>query len=79
MPNTIRDISEGFTDTENGLIFEKNISVPLKNSNLPIRANVYRPLDVSLKYPALITYGPYGKDIGYERYVIGLCRLCCVS
>lgn len=58
MPNTVRDISEVFTDSENQLIFEKNISVPLRNSVLPIRANIYRPIDNSRKYPVLITYGP---------------------
>ena len=74
MPNKIRDISEVVTDTENGLIFEKNISVPLRNSDLPIRANVYRPVDISRKYPALVTYGPYGKDIPYEKYIARLCH-----
>ena len=67
MPNAIRDISEVFHDSENGLIFEKNISVPLTKSDLPIRANVYRPLETSRKYPALVTYGPYGKDTAYEK------------
>ena len=77
MPNTIRDISEVFADTENNLIFEKNISVPLRNSDLPIRANVYRPIDTSQKYPALVTYGPYGKDIAYEKYIFWHRSLYC--
>lgn len=64
--NVIRDIKEYHQDTENGLIFEKNVSIPLKGSDLPIRANVYRPL-TSGKYPVLVTYGPYGKDIPYAR------------
>ena len=72
MPNKIQDIIEVVTDTENGLIFEKNISVPLRNSDLPIRANIYRPLDTSRKYAALVTYGPYGKDIPYEKYIARL-------
>lgn len=68
MPNTIRDLREVFTDKENSLIFEKNVSVPLRSSDLPIRANVYRPINESRKYPVLVTYGPYGKDIAYEKY-----------
>jgi hypothetical protein len=67
MPNTLRDLAEVSVDDENNLIFEKNVSVPLKASDLPIRANVYRPKDESRKYPALVTYGPYGKDIFYGK------------
>lgn len=62
--NVIRDIKEYHEDIENNLIFEKNISIPLQNTDLPIRANVYRPLKPG-KYPVLVTYGPYGKDIPY--------------
>lgn len=40
MPNTLRDLAEVFVDDESNLIFEKNLSVPLKESDLPIRANV---------------------------------------
>lgn len=62
--NVIRDIREYHEDVENNLIFEKNISIPLKGSDLPIRGNVYRPIKPG-KYPVLVTYGPYGKDIPY--------------
>lgn len=67
MPNDIRDLREVTVDDENGLIFEKNVSIPLKISELPIRCNVYRPIDSDKgqKYPVLVTYGPYGKDIWY--------------
>lgn len=61
---TIRDLREVYEDHENGLIFEKNISIPLKNSELPVRCNVYRPIGDG-KFPVLVTYGPYGKDIPY--------------
>lgn len=71
----IRDISETFPDPENGLTFYKNVSIPLKASALPIRANVYVPLSpeflnsgVVKKYPVLVTYGPYGKDIPYAQF-----------
>jgi hypothetical protein len=66
--NAIRDLLEVNTDQEHGLIFEKNVSVPIKNSNLPVRCNVYRPIaSLDQKFPVLITYGPYGKDIPYEK------------
>lgn len=64
MPNTIRDIQETFPDEENQLIFEKNVSVPLKWNGGVLRVNVYRPQKEG-KYPTLVTYGPYGKDIYY--------------
>lgn len=65
--NTIRDIAEVHQDVENGLIFEKNVSIPLRNSPYPVRCNVYRPIPASAddKFPVLVTYGPYGKDIPY--------------
>lgn len=66
--NVIRDLKEFHEDTENSLIFEKNVSIPLKGSDLPVRANIYRPLKPG-KYPVLVTYGPYGKDIPYATLV----------
>ncbi|PVH82822.1 X-Pro dipeptidyl-peptidase protein-like protein [Cadophora sp. DSE1049] len=66
---TIRDLHEVTEDKENGLVFEKNVSVPLKASNLPVRCNVYRPIaPADTKFPVLITYGPYGKDIPYDNF-----------
>lgn len=68
--NPIQDLLQVFEDEENGLRFMKNVSIPLKESPLPIRANVYIPLssNPSAKYPVLATYGPYGKDIPYETF-----------
>jgi hypothetical protein len=66
--NEIRDLREVHEDHENGLIFEKNVDVPLKNSDLPVRCNVYRPIAAArAKFPVLVTYGPYGKDIPYSK------------
>lgn len=65
--HNIRDLKEVTHDQENGLIFEKNVSVPLKASELPVRCNVYRPIKEG-KYPVLVTYGPYGKDISYSTF-----------
>ncbi|KAJ2901685.1 x-pro dipeptidyl-peptidase c-terminal non-catalytic domain-containing protein [Zalerion maritima] len=66
----IKDISQAIPDPENGLTVYKNVSIPLKNSKLPIRANVYVPIsdDPNAKYPVLATYGPYGKDIPYAKF-----------
>lgn len=72
MPNSIQNLHKVEEDLENGLIFEKNADIPLKSSDLPIRCNVYRPLDSGpdKQYPVLVTYGPYGKDIWYGEYVL---------
>ncbi|KAI0023549.1 X-Pro dipeptidyl-peptidase C-terminal non-catalytic domain-containing protein [Xylariomycetidae sp. FL0641] len=75
----IRDIMTVTDDAEAGLRFMKNVSIPLKGSSLPIRANVYLPLTSSdgsdnnnsssnNKFPVLVTYGPYGKDIPYAKF-----------
>lgn len=71
----IRDISTTHEDAKNNILFHKNVSIPLKASTLPIRANVYLPLNPPPsssnqegKYPVLVTYGPYGKDIPYANF-----------
>jgi putative CocE/NonD family hydrolase len=71
--NIIRDIKEVHRDEENSLIFEKNVSIPLRKSDLPVRCNVYRPLSTENgdKFPVLVTYGPYGKDIPYATFYKG--------
>jgi hypothetical protein len=69
-PNTLKDLLEVTEDKENGLIFEKNVSIP-RTGTYPIRCNVYRPISSSIdKFPVLVTYGPYGKDIPYEKSVL---------
>ncbi|KAI1822900.1 X-Pro dipeptidyl-peptidase C-terminal non-catalytic domain-containing protein [Xylaria intraflava] len=72
----IRDISSVTDDAEAGLRLLKNVSIPLKNSQLPIRANVYLPLSFAsssppVRAPVLVTYGPYGKDIPYAVFHAG--------
>ncbi|KAJ0349520.1 hypothetical protein COL26b_000371 [Colletotrichum chrysophilum] len=66
----IKDLLEVTEDKENRLTFMKNVSIPLKDSPLPIRANVYLPLtsEKTGRYPVLVTYGPYGKDIPYAKF-----------
>lgn len=49
-------------------IYEENVVIPLQCQEGVVRANVYRPKgDSSVRYPVLVTYGPYGKDIHYSK------------
>jgi predicted acyl esterase len=68
MPNEIRDIRT--VHEEDGMILEKNVSVPLKGGGV-IRCNVFRPKTQSIdpleQFPAIVTLGPYGKDIKYKQ------------
>ncbi|KAJ6438747.1 X-Pro dipeptidyl-peptidase (S15 family) protein [Purpureocillium lavendulum] len=71
MPNKIRDISESWEDVDNDIFIEKNVSIPMKDSAYPIRCNIYRPLEAKKSdspLPAIMTYGPYGKDIPYSKF-----------
>lgn len=62
-------------DPPSNLTLHKNISIPLRASPLPIRANLYLPLPstpgTAKRYPVLVTYGPYGKDISYASFFAG--------
>jgi hypothetical protein len=70
MPNPIQDL---YTIDDNSFpyIYEQNVTIPLKNSQALVRCNVYRPKVVGgdERFPVLVTYGPYGKDIHYKLYV----------
>ena len=69
MPNTIcQDITK-IDDTSFPYVFEQNATIPLKSTTSIVRANVYRPKDGADRWPVLVTYGPYGKDIPYSEYV----------
>ena len=67
MPNTIKELYKKDT-TSFPYIYEENVSVPLKDNKGLIRCNIYRPKAEQQKYPVLVTYGPYGKDIHYQEY-----------
>lgn len=49
-------------------IFEQHVSVPLGNGGV-IRCNIYKPKAASadMKFPVIMTYGPYGKDVPYKQ------------
>lgn len=50
-------------------IFEQNATIPLKAGDGLVRCNVYRPKSEKdiVRFPVLVTYGPYGKDIHYQQ------------
>jgi len=69
--NPVRDLLTTIEDQANKLTVLKNVSIPLKASRLPIRANVYLPQswrETGAKHPVLVTYGPYGKDVPYAAF-----------
>ncbi|KAJ4154908.1 hypothetical protein LMH87_000179 [Akanthomyces muscarius] len=71
MSNEIRDILEQWDDESNGVFVAKNVSVPMKDSDYPVRCNIYQPLHAKRsgsKLPVIMTYGPYGKDIPYSKF-----------
>lgn len=47
-------------------IFEQDVTVRPRLAGGLIRCNVYRP-KTDVPVPVIVTYGPYGKDIHYER------------
>lgn len=69
MPNQYRDI-QTVNSTSFPYTLEQNVSVPLGNGGV-VRCNVYKPKAASAgkRFPVLMTYGPYGKDVSYEQYV----------
>lgn len=69
MPNVIQHLCTVDEDTY-PYIIEQNVSIKLQPDGL-IRCNVYLPKDVrrGQKYPVIITYGPYGKDVPYQQQV----------
>jgi hypothetical protein len=66
MPLEIKDLHK-VDETSASYIVEENVTVELKSCDELIRCNVYRPKDVGGRYPVLVTYGPYGKDIHYKE------------
>ncbi|KAJ9094994.1 hypothetical protein QFC21_005787 [Naganishia friedmannii] len=61
-PNALHEVHE-----EPTLVFEKNVDIPMKDGKGLCRGNVYRPKEAG-KYPVLLTYGPYGKDVPYSDF-----------
>ncbi|KAI4767705.1 alpha/beta-hydrolase [Aureobasidium sp. EXF-3400] len=68
MPNAIRQDITTIDETSFPYVFEQNATITLKDASGLVRCNVYRPKDGAGKWPVLMTYGPYGKDIPYQDF-----------
>ncbi|KEF60634.1 uncharacterized protein A1O9_02195 [Exophiala aquamarina CBS 119918] len=68
MPNIIRKDIHLVDEKSFGYIFEQNVTIQLKDDRGVVRVNVYRPKSIEEKFPVLVTYGPYGKDIHYADF-----------
>jgi predicted acyl esterase len=63
----IREDLHKIDETSFDYIYEENATIPLKDGRGIVRANVFRPKSASgSKFPVLVTYGPYGKDVHYS-------------
>lgn len=67
MPNEIRQDITTIDETSFPYVFEQNATIQLKDASGLVRCNVYRPKDGAERWPVLMTYGPYGKDIPYQE------------
>jgi predicted acyl esterase len=67
MATTIRDI-RSVEESRYPYIVEENVSVSLQDGGL-VRCNIFMPRSVRQgnKFPVIMTYGPYGKDIHYDQ------------
>ncbi len=67
MPNQLRNDLHKVDTTSFDYIYEENATIQLKEGRGIVRCNVYRPKGPpDAKYPVLVTYGPYGKDVHYQ-------------
>ena len=73
MPLEIRNLRV-VDDASFDYVFERDVDIPLLTAKpafasdpLLVRANVYRPKRTG-RFPVLVTYGPYGKDIPYTQF-----------
>jgi uncharacterized protein len=49
------------------LILDRNAEIPMRDGAI-LRANVYRP-DTDGRFPVLMTFGPYGKDVALRDFM----------
>ena len=66
MPNKIREDIYKKDSSSFPYVYEENVTIKVKLSDGLVRCNVYRPHG-EVKYPVLVTYGPYGKDVPYKE------------
>lgn len=67
MPNVIRTDLHRVDASSFEYIYEENATIELGDGRGIVRCNVYRPKSTGEKYPVLVTYGPYGKDVHYSQ------------
>jgi hypothetical protein len=48
------------------MVLDKDVAVPMRDG-AELRANVFRPAEPG-KYPVLMTFGPYGKDVHISQF-----------
>jgi predicted acyl esterase len=67
MPTVIRDI-RSVEESKYPYIVERDVSVPLQDGGV-LRCNIFMPRDVrnGQRFPVLVAYGPYGKDVPYHQ------------
>ncbi|KAJ4247095.1 hypothetical protein NW762_013233 [Fusarium torreyae] len=72
MPLPIQNLHK--IETSGKYVVEYNVDIPLRTARktlpddpLIVRGNIYRPKTRD-RYPVLVTYGPYGKDIPYSAF-----------
>lgn len=70
MPVPLRDDLHKVDATTYEYIYEENITISLPKGRGIVRCNVFRPKSSveGERYPVLVTYGPYGKDIHYSVF-----------
>lgn len=66
MANPLKDTST-VDATSYEYVFKKNVTIPFRVGGA-IRCNTYSPKSDKLdeKFPVIVTYGPYGKDVHYK-------------
>lgn len=67
MPNQLRSDLHKVDETSFDYVYEENATIQLKDNRGIVRCNVFRPKRrEGERYPVLVTYGPYGKDVHYS-------------
>lgn len=62
-------VKEGAMALPCDIIWERDIAVRLRDGTT-IYVDVYRPSGVSFKSPAIVSWGPFGKNEGFNRKVL---------
>lgn len=72
MPNKLQHDLHKIDSTSFDYIYEENVTITLSEDRGIVRCNVFRPkASEGARFPVLVTYGPYGKDVHYS--VWGIC------